>query len=308
VRLPLGTQLLVLGLVPLCLGCGRQAPPAGAGMPAPRELAAGEREALQKQIADRFAQAVEPGAQYRAAGSFRFVNTQRFLYLDRTDLGSLGLEMPQYGVPAAPLAPRDLEQNALLPRIEAAFIRTRLEADGRDFETFNDEFAGAAQPGLVTADFDPRRAGVQVARTAVYRRRTPDGIPVFGSELMIGLLADNTIGRFRLHWPKLDSALFNEARRLQETVRASSWSQPAPMREPGVTILDTTAGVAHSGFADPVFRASAVVRVTYRKTSPDRQYPTSSTGYKYFDASGGEVQFSAFPATAGTPADRKPAR
>jgi hypothetical protein len=42
-----------------------------------------------------------------------------------------------------------------------------------------------------------------VARSAAFRRSL-EGVPVFGSELVIGLVPDGTIGRFRLHWPKID--------------------------------------------------------------------------------------------------------
>jgi len=61
----------------------------------------------------------------------------------------------------------------------------------------------------------------------------------------------------------------------------------------------------YSGFADPGLKVAAVVRVLYRKHSDGCNLPLQSTGYKYFDESGREIQFHAFPKLRGTPAATK---
>jgi hypothetical protein len=274
-------------------------------MPKPRDVAPAEKDELRRNISDRFNQSIPDNALYRAAGPFRFLDSGQFLYIDRTDLGSVAFEMSQYGISQTALDPAANTREMLLPRLEAALGRTRLAAQGRQFEALNDEFVGAVQPKEVQADFDPRQASMMVARTATFVR-TVDGVPVFGSELSIGIMPDGTIGRFRLHWPKIEDSIVKEARDLQNALRDRKWSQPQSIRTDDISILETTAGIGHSGFADPGFRTGAVVRILYRKSSKDQQYPLSSTGYKYFDANGREVFFNAFPQVAGTRAENKP--
>jgi hypothetical protein len=57
---------------------------------------------------------------------------------------------------------------------------------------------------------------------------------------------------------------------------------------------------------DLVFCTRKGGAVLVRRVTRETQYLLQSTAYKYFDASGREVQFSAFPKIPGTPAARKP--
>jgi hypothetical protein len=273
-------------------------------MPKSRELPAKEQTELGKLIRGRFKARVLRDAQYRAAGPFRFVASKSFLYVDRTDVGSVAFERSQYGISRKTLDASTITKERLLPRIEAALRRTGMEAGGLQFAGFHDEFAGAAQPQKLPSDFDPRKTSIHVARTAAFER-IEDGVLIFGSELIVGLMLDESIGRFRLHWPRIEPAVIKEAQKLQEAIRTKTWTLPETMRSPDIEILDTTVGIGHSGFADPGFGAQAVVRVLVRKGTKDSQYPLFSTGYKYFDASGREIRFSSFPQLPGTPADKK---
>ena len=300
------TRLVLLAvLFPVLVQCQSVKPRPEAVGVAPRELAPGERDELVKSITSRFNQDVSPEARYSAAGPFRFVSSDRFLYMERTDVGSVAYEQSRYGVSDAPLDPRAITKEVLLSRIEAGFARTSLRADGREFDAFFDEFVGAAEPKGLSIDFDPRSVSKLVARTAAFRRSL-EGIPVFGSELIVGLTPDGAIGRFRLHWPKIDDEVLKEAKELQNATRTKRWIVPEVMRSGDIDILEETAGVGHSAMADPGFRQRAVVRVLYRKSSRDPQYPLASTTYKYFDSRGREVVFNAFPKGPATPADQKP--
>ena len=163
---------------------------------------------------------------------------------------------------------------------------------------------GVGEPKAFSKDFDPRKVSKHVARTVSFERLLEE-IPVFGSELLVGLMPDGRIGRFRLHWPAIEPRTVKEAHQLREAVSLKRWDVPESLQAKDVEILDISAGVGHSGFPDPGFRAEAVVRVQYRKVAKGLEYPLSSTSYKYFDISGKEVQFTAFPKPSGTPADRK---
>jgi hypothetical protein len=273
-------------------------------MPRPRYVNSDEPRQMADLIYRRFrVRAVERVAP-RAAGDFRFYGTRDFLYIDRTDLGSSAFESARYGVTNKALDPQRNDQSRLLPRINEALRRAGLDVKDKQFAQFQDEFIGAARPKGLPQGFDPRKASRHVARTAAFQR-VMDGIPFFNSELLVGLNRDGNIGRFRLHWPDVPAAVIEEARELQRAVREGKWQMPGELREKDVTILNVAAGVGHSGFADPGFRARGVIRVLFRRNASGTQYPISSTGYKFFDGAGREVLFSAFPQIPGTTLDQK---
>jgi hypothetical protein len=283
-----------------------QIAPVDQSMPKPRELSNEEQLDLTKQLSAHFQQ--EPGqeAQFLAAGAYRFINTPRFSYIDRTDTGgSVAFENPNYGATLKPLEAATVTKKVLLPRLEASLKKAALDTSGMRFVRFQDEFAAAGQPGSLPRNFDPRKAGIHVARTALYERDI-QGVPIFGSELVVGLMPEGEIGRLRMHWPKIDAKSIATAQALQRKVRSGAWKPPKSLRSKDTTILDVSAGVGHSGFADPGLKVEAVVRVLYRTRSRDRKYPLQTTGYKYFDQAGQEISFHAFPRLPDTPQESKP--
>jgi len=273
-------------------------------MPVPREVEQAERSELDRRVRERFAAEVPAGAEYRAAGAFRFVNTSVFSYIDRSDTGSAAFETPGYGVPDAGFDPATLDKESLLPRIETALRKAGLDRPDRRFASFYDELVGAARPAQLSPGFDPRQSSRLVARTASFERVT-EGVPVFNSELLIGLLASGDIGRFRIHWPEIKPELVHKAVELQVALRSQSWKPPESLRQDGLEIVEMAAGVGHSGFADPGWKAEAVVRVLVRQEAKGTSLPIASTSYRYFDSSGREVRFSAFPTIPETLRARK---
>jgi hypothetical protein len=282
-----------------------QVAPVDQGMPKPRELSKEEQLALTKQFGAHFQQETGKEVQFLAAGSYRLINTPRFRYIDRTDTGSVAFENPNYGTTLKPLEAAAVSKEVLLPRLEASLKKAGLDTSGMRFARFQDEFAAAGQPSSLPRNFDPRKAGIRVARTALYERDI-EGVPVFGSELIVGLMPEGDIGRLRMHWPKIDPKSIAAAQALQKTVRSGAWKTPESLHRKDTKILDVSAGVGHSGFADPGLKAEAVVRVLYRTQSPDRQYPLQTTGYKYFNEAGQEISFHVFPRLPGTPQENKP--
>ena len=274
-------------------------------MPKPREATADERREMESVIRKTF-QAEEKGEIHVAGGgAYLFATSENFFAIVRKDLGSVAFESKAYGVTDAALTPEQLDKERLLSRVDAALGKAGLEAPGRRFAHFQDEFAGAVGGRKeLPADFVPAKASKQVARTVSFER-TLDGVPVFGSELLVGLNPDGRIGRFRLHWPKLDPKLSAKARLLGSRLSDKTWKLPKSMEGPGIEILSVSAGVGHSAFADPRFVSAAVVRVLYRETGRNTEYPLVTTGYKYFDAEGKEVRFTSFPRIPGTPREEK---
>jgi hypothetical protein len=261
-------------------------------MPKPRDVGSAENRELAQLIQRRFGANVRGEMKARAAGAFRFAGTNEFLYIDRTDVGSVAFDRADYGDPYK--ARSASTQAVLTRRVAAALKGTDLDVVDRRFAEFQNEFAGAAQPAKLSRNFDPRKASKLVAQTMNFER-VEQGLPFFGSEFLIGLNPDGSIGRFRKHWPKVDAGIVARGRELQKAVRSGRWQLPAELRGDEFKIIEITAGVGHSSFADPGFRADAVVRVLFRKTASGTQYPISSTGYKYFTMDGKEVRFSRFP-------------
>lgn len=300
-------NIALAALVALSVSADVQAAASDA-MPKPRAVSAVERTELTRQVVTRFGQPEPAEMRVNAAGPYRFANGPGFLYIDRTDVGSMGFENVQYGINAPTLDRATAERGVVLGGVERALQRAGVRADGLVFDSFNDEYEGATQPDAMQPGFDPRQASRHVTRTAVFTRQI-DGVPVFGSELMVGLMPDGTMGRFRMHWPALDAALVHQAAELQQAVQQQRWAPPSARAAAGEQILETRAGVLHTGFAEPGFEARAVVRLTVRRSSGGgERLALSSTGYRYYDGAGNEVKIGGVPATAGTPADRKAGR
>ncbi len=296
------TAAVVLMLLAQALAAQERPAPA---MPRARELSASERKEMTDMIAKRFHAGVRGKPGMRAAGAYRFLSTEEFFVIDRKDLGSLAYETKAYGTGNKPLEAKLISQEALLPRVEEALRGAGLEVPDKQFARFQDEFVGAFHDRKALPEgFDPRKQSLHVARTVAFQR-VFDGIPVFGSELLVGLNPDGTIGRLRMHWPKLNAEELRSARELQAATKEKKWNLPKSLEEDGVEILDVTPGIGHSAFADPRFKTAAVVRVLYRRTAKGTEYPISSTAYKFFDRAGKEVVFTSFPAVPATPAELK---
>jgi hypothetical protein len=297
---------IALIFVPFLVQCKEMPPGAPQGheaMPMPREISQKERETLAQLVKERFQQDVPSNAQYQAAGVFRSVVSQEFHYMDRTDIGSVTFDMSRYGISQKQLDPESIDKNALLPRLEETFRNTKLQANGRQFRTFQDEFTNNVTPLNIPKDFDPR-SGKHVARTAQFQRHL-DNIPVFSSELLIGQMENGKIGRFRLHWPEIHPEVIQGARKLVNMINQKEWTVPESFRDQDIQILEVTPGIAHSSMADPRYEAQAVVRVLYRKEVKGTPHPLSSIAYKYFDLTGNEIIFNSFPKHPGTRSDAK---
>lgn len=274
-------------------------------MPARREMPAAEQRELTGMIAKRFHADLRGKRSFHAAGAYRFLSTEDLFVIERKDLGSVAYETKSYGTGNKPLEAKYVSQEALLPRVEEALRGADFNIPDKKFARFQDEFVGAFHDRKALPEgFDPRKESMHVARTVAFER-VVDGVPVFGSELLVGLNPDGSIGRLRMHWPKLNPEELKAARALQDAMQEKKWALPKTFEEEGVEVLQVTPGIGHSAFADPRFKSAAVVRVLYRKTVKDTQYPISSTAYKFFDQAGKEVVFTSFPPGPATPATRK---
>ncbi len=290
----------VLLLLVLPLGAAMQTNQEQSNMPQPRKVEAAEQSELKAMIGKRFRPESGKEIEVHAAGAYLFGANDDLFAIERTDLGSIAFETKVYGVTDVALEPKQIGKERLLPRVEAALREAGFDIRDKRFANFYDEFAGRFNGRKqLAANFDPRKASKLVARTVTFER-VVNGLPVFGSELLIGLNSDGRIGRFRLHWPRLRPEVVKAAVGLASALRAKNWVLPKDLQERGTEILEVTAGVGHSAFADPSFRSAAVVRVLYRRTARTGQYSLASTGYKYFDASGREVALNVFPRVPGT--------
>jgi hypothetical protein len=289
----------LLLLAPLHAVVGQRA----INMPDGRLVEAGERTQLEQILRRRYADTVAPGARYRAAGPFRTVTTRGGFYLDRTDLGSFIYFRPAYGRDSATLDSTKTTREALLKRIDSLISIVAPTATGRRFLRFQDHFVGSVDL-KDSATLNARTAGRLVARTAVFERLI-DSIPVFGSELRIGLTREGSVGELRVHWPVIDARTIAEARDLRASVASERWSLPLGMRGPAIKVESVVAGIVHTGIAQPGFFAAPVVRVFFRPVARDTVLNLSRPRVRYFDSRGLEVKLPVVPHVARTPRSKK---
>ncbi|MES2742034.1 MAG: hypothetical protein V4754_13925 [Pseudomonadota bacterium] len=288
----------------LCAAAGAPAQQPESSVPQRRELSRDEQIEVRKALIERFHLSLGKEAQFAGAGAFRFASSATLRYIDRSDTGSVAFENPQFGIWPRTQAAAPDSRDGLIGRVDGALRKSGLSANGMRFARFQEEYAASAPSEALARGFDPRKNGTLVARSALYERQL-DGVPVFGSELLIGLMPDGSIGRLRLHWPKIEARVFEAARALQVAVRNQTWKKPEFVTRQDTEILDVSAGVGHAGFADLGARSAAVVRIVFRTRSTNTELPLQTTGYKFFDEGAREITFHSFTQLAATPAERK---
>src|SRR5262249_14104639 len=113
----------------------------------------------------------------------------------------------------------------------------------------------------------------------VFRRF--EGLPVWSSNMILGLADHRRIGYLQLHWPELPSLVIHEAHVLAHRV-LHGW---VPPEQPGAQIESIEAGIVHSAAIGFIMDISAVVRVVYR---PDSKAMGKKPLY-YFDRHGKRI-------------------
>ncbi|WP_028311976.1 hypothetical protein [Derxia gummosa] len=257
--------------------------------PRQRDVSTTERADLAKTVATRFGLNLPADTSYNAAGPFRVASNKLFSYLERTDNPtSSAIELPDYGLATKPLDLAANGRDVLVPRALDALKKGGYPVDGLAFAGFQDEYVGAGQPQLLAKDFDPRKTSVPVARSLRFERYSY-GLPVFGSEVLVGLMPEGTIGRLRYHAPPLDAAKVKSALELSKLVTSGGWTLPRELGAANIKVLEVRAGIGVSSLASLEPRQAPVVRVTYRRTGSDPKLPVQSTRAAYYDAKGAEV-------------------
>jgi hypothetical protein len=89
--------------------------------------------------------------------------------------------------------------------------------------------------------------------------RKVEGVPVFSSRAVVGLLAKGSIGFLEVHWPEIPPAAVAEARRYEEIVE-KGWKAPS---QPGTHVESVTAGIIHSPATGTAMDIVPMIRVIY---------------------------------------------
>jgi hypothetical protein len=119
------------------------------------------------------------------------------------------------------------------------------------------------------AHVDPERQVVRKEEVREGRRlaslsRQLDGVPVWSSNMLLGLTADGGIGYLQLHWPELHAHVTHEARRLGHKL-TRDWQAP---EQPGAEVESVEAGIVHSPAVAFCMDIYPAIRVVYRPTDP----------------------------------------
>lgn len=97
--------------------------------------------------------------------------------------------------------------------------------------------------------------GQQLARFT----RQNEGLPVFSSNLSLGLTAKGEIGFMQLHWPKIPDVVLAEAHRLKYKLE-HGWEPP---EQKGAIPESAEAGIVHSAAPGFLMDIYAAIRVIY---------------------------------------------
>jgi hypothetical protein len=117
---------------------------------------------------------------------------------------------------------------------------------------------------LQTGRYDPTtktyvRGEITFGKRFVEMGRSVEGIPVFSSRALIGLMRDRRVGSLEVHWPEIPQAVFVQARRYRDVVK-EGW-KPPDHKDAIVEAIDV--GIIHSpalGFAMDMY---PVIRIIY---------------------------------------------
>jgi hypothetical protein len=105
---------------------------------------------------------------------------------------------------------------------------------------------------LLMEDLQERRKLVRLSRQI-------DGIPIWSSNLTLGLTKDRQIGFMQLHWPEIPAHIITEAHRLAYKVK-HGWSPP---EKQGTTVEAIDGGIIHSPAIGLIMDIYPVIRVVY---------------------------------------------
>jgi hypothetical protein len=107
---------------------------------------------------------------------------------------------------------------------------------------------------------EPVEEGKYFARLS----RKQDGLPIWFSSMVLGLMADRRIGYLQLHWPEIPLLVLREARCLAHKVVHEQWRPP---EQPDASVELVEAGILHSPPIGFFLDTYAAIRVIYRPKS-----------------------------------------
>jgi hypothetical protein len=89
--------------------------------------------------------------------------------------------------------------------------------------------------------------------------RQINGLPVFSSRALIGLMGEGEIGSLEVHWPVIPAKVTEDARQYERVVRGG-WRAP---EHPGTYVESVTVGIIHSPAAGTAMDVYPTIRVIY---------------------------------------------
>jgi hypothetical protein len=200
----------------------------------------------------QFDKIVQSGSQANLAG----LRSERILFSERLDCRTYFVQNTNYGLGKADgvfsgtdheqfRACRRIVRRLGIPLSEIA-EQVVLREQGRTAQM--DEYGKVIEMGEV-----------QPGRSFVRLLRQIDRVPVWSSNVVLGLTANKQIGFLQLHWPMVPDHTMIEARRLAYKV-CHGWSLP---ERRGTVILSAQAGIIHSPAAGTFMDIYPVIRVIY---------------------------------------------
>ena len=211
-------------------------------------------------------------------GNMAGIDSERLLFSRRLDSRTFFVQDQTFGV-GKPAGVFDGPDDELLDRARSILERLELPVGEIAEPSILREQTqvGSVDPASGKVDLEPVEAGKRLAHLT----RQIEGLPVWSSNLIVGLTRNAEIGFLQLHWPEIPSEVLDAARKFEASVQ-QGWRPP---ERPGATAESVQAGIIHSaalGFVMDVFPA---IRVVY--SNPDPTIGRKLT--LYVDADGNDV-------------------
>lgn len=200
-----------------------------------------------------FDRVIQSGSEANLVG----IRSERLMFSQRLDSRTYFVQDSQYGLnrEAGVFTGPDQEQLEL--------CHTILQELGIPLSEIREEVVRKEQTQLAQIDREKgsiRMEEIQEGKSFVSISRQTNGLPVWSSNMLLGLTKEKRIGFMQLHWPKIPDHMLTEARRLAYKVK-HDWRPP---EQQGATIESVEAGIIHSPAIGFLMDIYPVIRVVYK--------------------------------------------
>ena len=219
---------------------------------------AAEQDLLRNIALTAFGLAFDTAAAWEASHNMIGLRSQSLLCSRRLDSRTYFVEDSRYGI-GKPGGTCKRSASEQIKRARGILEQTGVPLDEIRAEEVLTEKLAVARVDRETGAVHPEQ--VQDGRAMVRMSRQSRGLPVWSSNLLLGLTEDEGIGFLQLHWPVLPEHVMHETQRLAFRVK-DGWQPPEHLQ---AKVESVEAGVVHSPAVGFTMEIHPAIRVIYAR-------------------------------------------